>query len=52
MNRRQFISIAGLSSAAMLFSKDAQARLLEGTAKYSHIKPITGSWIEFQHHYQ
>lgn len=34
----------------MLFSKDAQARLLKETAKYSHIKPITGSWIEFQHH--
>lgn len=48
MQRRNFIRTAGLSTLAITFQK----QILAETAKNKKIKPIAGSWFEFQHHSQ
>lgn len=51
MNRRDFLQFAGISSAALLIPSGLQANLLESKANAHspNIKPISGSWFEFQH---
>ncbi len=48
MQRRNFLRAAGLSALAVTFQK----QLLAEAGKNKNIKPIVGSWFEFQHHSQ
>jgi hypothetical protein len=49
MNRRNFLQLAGVSSAALLIPDRLQAKLLKTATCNSNVKPISGSWFEFQH---
>lgn len=46
MLRRNFLQVAGLSGMAIAFHN----QLLAATRANKKIKPIEGSWFEFQHH--
>lgn len=46
MLRRNFLQIAGMSAVAMAFHN----QLLAAARQNKKIKPIEGSWFEFQHH--
>jgi len=48
MQRRKFLYTTGLSALAVTFQK----QLLAEASKNKNIKPIDGSWFEFQHHSQ
>lgn len=50
MDRRKFLKISGIGAAGMLFSDRLTGALLKEAQASTQIKPITGSWIEFQHH--
>lgn len=49
MNRRNFIQFLSVSSAALLIPGGLQSKLLKSMAQNPNIKPISGSWFEFQH---
>ncbi|MDR3713521.1 MAG: DUF4434 domain-containing protein [Puia sp.] len=49
MNRRNFLRYGGLGSAGMLIGGRLQAQALDAARKNPKIKPIAGSWFEFQH---
>jgi hypothetical protein len=49
MNRRKFIQAGGLLSAATMLSASSSASAFTSN---STIKPIVGSWFEFEHHNQ
>lgn len=49
MKRRDFLTTLGLSAAGMLLPGMAQADILKQAAGNPKIKPIAGSWFEFQH---
>jgi hypothetical protein len=49
MNRRNFLTSGVLGSAGMLMSGQMQANTLDAARKNPKIKPIAGSWFEFQH---
>jgi len=46
MRRRNFLSLLGLASSGIAFSET----LVRYTAGSKTIKPVEGSWFEFQHH--
>ena len=46
MFRRKFLQTAGAATLAITF----QSQLLAAVRKNKNIKPIEGSWFEFQHH--
>ena len=45
LNRRQFLAALGAGAAALSVRTDVQ-----GATSTNKIRPITGSWFEFQHH--
>src|ERR1700679_943491 len=49
MNRRNFLTSSVLGSAGMLMNGQMQAHTLDAARKNPKIKPIAGSWFEFQH---
>lgn len=49
MNRRNFLSALGLGTAGVMFSNQIQAKILQQASQNPQIKPIAGSWFEFQH---
>ena len=49
MNRRNFLNTLGLGAAGLMLPGVAQAKILEQASQNPQIKPIAGSWFEFQH---
>lgn len=49
MNRRNFLTTLGLGTAGMLIPGISQAGILQEAVQNPKIKPISGSWFEFQH---
>jgi len=49
MNRRNFLRISGLSTAGLLAPDILKSNILEIPKFNPNIKPISGSWFEFQH---
>jgi hypothetical protein len=50
MNRRNFLSTFGLGTAGLLIPQFARGSFLKQYESYNgKIKPISGSWFEFQH---
>lgn len=49
MDRRNFLQWSGLSSAGLLMTGNLQAKVMETANLNPKIKPISGSWFEFQH---
>ena len=49
MDRRHFLSMLGLGAVGLALPGVAQADILKQAAANPNIKPISGSWFEFQH---
>lgn len=49
MDRRRFLSTLGLGAAGLIMPNFAQAEVLKRANENPKIKPISGSWFEFQH---
>ncbi|PUZ29281.1 DUF4434 domain-containing protein [Chitinophaga parva] len=49
MNRRHFLTLGGLTAAGLLTAGKTQGALINEARKNTKIKPIAGSWFEFQH---
>ncbi len=49
INRRDFLKWVGLSSAGLLLPGTMQSNILRIASENPNIKPISGSWFEFQH---
>ena len=49
MDRRRFLSTLGLGAAGLIMPNFAQAETLKRANENPKIKPISGSWFEFQH---
>lgn len=49
MKRRHFLSMGGLGAAGLFATGQAQASVITEARKNPKIKPIAGSWFEFQH---
>lgn len=49
MDRRHFLSMLGLGAVGLTLPGVAQADILKQAAANPNIKPISGSWFEFQH---
>ena len=49
MYRRRFLSTLGLGAAGLIMPNFAQAEILKRANENPKIKPISGSWFEFQH---
>ena len=49
MDRRRFLSTLGLGAAGLIMPNFAQAEILKRANENPKIKPISGSWFEFQH---
>jgi hypothetical protein len=49
MNRRNFLQMGATGSAGMLMTTSLQSQVRKSFADNSKIKPISGSWFEFQH---
>lgn len=49
MDRRNFIRTIGLSSASLLLANRGFASLVSNAKRNPKIKPIVGSWFEFEH---
>nr|WP_320059593.1 DUF4434 domain-containing protein [uncultured Bacteroides sp.] len=49
MDRRNFLTTLGLGAAGMILPEFAQAKILRQASQNHLIKPISGSWFEFQH---
>lgn len=49
MNRRNFLSLGSLGAAGMLMGGRLQAKTLSEARKNPKIKPIAGTWFDFQH---
>lgn len=49
MDRRNFLQLGGLSSAGFLMAGSLQANTIKALSRNPKIKPISGSWFEFQH---
>jgi hypothetical protein len=51
LNRREFLAALGMGAAALAIDPaKAAATPTQGAVKPGAIKPISGSWFEFQHH--
>lgn len=50
MDRRRFLRTLGIGSAGIMLGNSLHANILNSASVNPKIKPITGSWIEFQHH--
>ena len=49
MNRRNFLTTLGLGAAGIILPGVSQAKVLQEAIQNPNIKPISGSWFEFQH---
>jgi hypothetical protein len=49
MDRRNFLQFGGLSAAGVLMTGNLQAHIMKTATNNPKIKPIAGSWFEFQH---
>lgn len=49
INRRNFLKIAGLGSLGLALPGAVQSKILNQASCNPKIKPISGSWFEFQH---
>lgn len=49
MNRRNFLTTLGLGAAGMILPGMAHENIMQNVVNNSNIKPIAGSWFEFQH---
>ena len=49
MDRRNFLQFGGLGAAGLLITGKLQSQVIKTATKNPKIKPISGSWFEFQH---
>ena len=49
MDRKKFLQLGGLSTAGLLLADNLQAKIIKASKNDPNIKPISGSWFEFQH---
>jgi len=49
MDRRNFLRWGGMGTVGMFIGSQLEAKVLDNARKNPKIKPIAGSWFEFQH---